>query len=318
MGHCGSSIKVLWLEDERSSSETYDSGILPNAMGNPVSSCESVCMSTKSVDSLNTSVKNVSEHSIEESTEGKKGSGDLPKMTVVVPQPKNYAKLGGSPGLSFDKNLLSSTYKAGWTAKTEAAQQTSMKSLPSTKIKVPISRFPSIKHQTSISDWGDAYDGTTFLNTYGSLQLSFVASSFSDHSSFTSLEPKNLTILPGHVLGMLWANKSFQFEMLNLNWSMKEVVDFLVKKCGARLPVSFSNKRQRPTLLSNERMQMTIAENVGSQFDVKTQGLIFATGSVNSKLCYKITECERSEIEKMLSIFASEHILEGSSNANKD
>jgi len=311
MGKCGSSIKEFWLEDERNSSETYDSDIAHNTSGDPVKSCESVCMSKKSVDSLITSVKNVSENAIEESREGKKESGDLPHITLVGPQPKYYAELGGSPGHSFDKNLLSSTFRAGYTTKSEA--------------DVRFSRFPSNTHQTSISDWGDAYEGTAFLNTNGSLPFpSFVSGSFSDQvtsgdSSATSFELKNLTILPGHVLGMLWANKGFQFEMLNLNWSIEEVVDLLVKKCGARLPVSFSkNKRYLPKLLSNERMQMTIAENLGSQFDVKTKGLIFATGSVNSKFCYKITECERSEMEKMLSVFRSDHTLRGSSNANKD
>merc|ERR550534_1297112 len=119
---------------------------------------------------------------------------------------------------------------------------------------------------------------------------------------------------------MLWANRGFQFQMLNLSLSIEEVVDlFLAKKRGARLPVSFSgNELHLPTILSNEQMQMTIAENLGSQFDVKRKGLIFATGIVNTKLCYKMTECERSEMDKTFSIFRSNHILKGHSYSNKD
>jgi len=321
MGHCGSSIKEVWLEDERNSSGTYDSEIAQNPSGDSVRSCESVCMSTKFVDSPAASVNDVSEHAIGESREEKKESGDLLEITVSEPLPKNYAKPGGWPQLSFDKNRLSFTFKAGYTAKTEAAQQTSKKSIPGTTIKDRCSQFASNKLQTSISDWGDLYNGSTFINKHDSSQFtSLLSGTFSDmvasgESSSPSYEVKNLTIQPGHVLGMLWANKGFQFEILNLNWSMKEVVDlFLVKKCGARLPVSFSrNKLYLPTVMSNERMKTTIAENLGSQFDVKTQGLLFATGSVNSKFCYKITECERSEMEKMYSIFRSNRILKRSS-----
>jgi len=97
---------------------------------------------------------------------------------------------------------------------------------------------------------------------------------------------------------------------------MKKVVDlFLVKDSHACLPISFSNDEfNPPRIMSNSQMQKTIAEILGPQFDVKTQGLFFATGSVNSKFCYKMTVCHLSMIKKFFSTCDTDKISPKSSS----
>jgi len=56
-------------------------------------------------------------------------------------------------------------------------------------------------------------------------------------------------------------------------------------------------------------MAMTLADNLGSKFDAKTKGLTFCIGPVNSTLCYKMTVCELSTMEKILAIFCMDFIL---------
>jgi len=313
MGHCRSAFKEPdQLDDERSCSETYHSSTAhhievttPSSSDTPVESVkyESECVVGQSKKE-NQKLKKKEQVFGDEST---------PEVISMYTKPKIYNKFGKTTGLVFDKTHLSSPVMGSYSAKKglkdSTAEQPTMMSLP-----CRMSRCSQVflrKNTTNISDWGDMYDGITIPNinvsdhfrSLFSLELSEPVTSGDILSSHSSIEKTKLTKLQGHVLGMLLIKEGFHFRLLNFNWTMKEVVDkFLVKECGARLPLSFStNQLHRPKMLSNDWMQMTLVENLGSQFDVKTHGLLFATGYVESKLCYKMTKCERCEIEKMFS-----------------
>jgi len=312
------------LKDEEGDSKTLDSATAPHHISeDPARTRKSVCITAKLVDSPIESVGSVSESSIEKSRREKKWPCDVAESTSINPHTKNYKKLSETPRPFFHKSILSSpttncatSRRVGWTE--SAAQRPFKTPPPGTPSTCPL--FLKDK-QSNFSYWGDMYDGTPLLNERDSVQFpSVISFEFSEqltsrdiHSRQSSVELKNITLLPGHVLGMLLAKKGYQFQMLNLSWSIEEVVDlFLAKECGVRLPLSFSrNEMNPPGIMASDRMQMTIAENLGSQFDVKIQGLIFATGPVNSKLCYKMSVCERREIEKLFSIFGGDTLLKG-------
>jgi len=313
MGHCRSAFKKRdQLDDERSCSETYHSSsahhievTTPSSSGAHIESVkyESECVSGQ--------LKK--ENQMSKKKEQVSGDESAPEVILMYRKPKIYKKIAKTTGLVFDKTHLSSPVMGIYSTKkglkdSTAGQPTGM-SLPCS-----MSRCSQVflrKNTTNISDWGDMYDGITILNINDSDQFrSLFSSELSEPvttgdilSSHSSIEKTKVTKLPGHVLGMLIIKDGFHFRLLDLNWTMKEVVDkYLVKECGARLPLSFStNQLHRPKMLSNDWMQMTLVENLGSQFDVKTHGLLFATGYVESKLCYKMTKCERCEIEKMFS-----------------
>jgi len=54
-------------------------------------------------------------------------------------------------------------------------------------------------------------------------------------------------------------------------------------------------------IIGRKRMSMTIAENFGPLFDVNTQGVIFSTGAVNSKLCHRVCVGDLDEMQKIFS-----------------
>merc|ERR1719474_135680 len=173
------------------------------------------------------------------------------------------------------------------------------------------------RQQTLLSDWGDVYEGLDSLHFShrGSLVLHMdFSGSSSDHVTsresrlpVVAGETKKITVPPGKVMGMFLGKKDYRFQILKLNSSLHDVVNlFLCIENGAKLPVSFTEtKINRPRIMSESRMAMTISENLGKQFDVKTQGLTFSTGSVNSKLCYKMSVCELSSMEKIFAIFCN-------------
>jgi len=55
-------------------------------------------------------------------------------------------------------------------------------------------------------------------------------------------------------------------------------------------------------------MESTLAATLGKDFDAQSQGLLFATGAVNSKLCYKMTVCALREIKKIVSFLCPENL----------
>jgi len=169
---------------------------------------------------------------------------------------------------------------------------------------------------TLLSDWGDVFDdyGSVDFTKSGSLVLEKDNSwSFSDNltgreSRLSSvLSPKRIHLPPGKVMGMYLKKKEYHFQILNLNSTLDKVVDvFLVKESGTNLRLSFSKSGlSRPKVMSNSRMKNTLANSLGPQFDAKKQGVVFAMGPVNSKLCFKMSVCELSKIEKIFSLIHS-------------
>merc|ERR1719419_307194 len=94
-----------------------------------------------------------------------------------------------------------------------------------------------------------------------------------------------------------------KFKLLNLNVSLQNVVDtFLSTETGAKFPISFSESEDiRPKLMGPNRMAMSISQNLRGHLDIATQGLSFFIGPVNSKLCYKMSVCDLSQLQKIFS-----------------
>jgi len=161
-------------------------------------------------------------------------------------------------------------------------------------------------HCTKISDWNDLYEGHSSieLSITGSFEK-LMCSSPSNSEPIETIRQKSIKLAPGKVMGMFLCKKGYKFKMLNLNSSIDEVVDvFLMAECGAKLPISFSKtERSRSQIMSKKLTAENLVDSLGPQFDAKTQGLVFAIGSVNSKLCYKMTVCGLGRIEGMLTIY---------------
>jgi len=172
--------------------------------------------------------------------------------------------------------------------------------------------------KTVFSDWGDVYEGlgTVRFTQRGSIVLQRgLSSSWSDHVtgrecrlSLAHYEVKKIKLAPGKVMGMYLGKLEYRFQILELKWTLHDVINtFLAAETGARLPISFDqNEQHRPRIMSMNRMEMSVAENLGPQFDAKTKGLTFSTGSVNSKLCYKMSVCELTTMEKIFAISCNE------------
>lgn len=176
------------------------------------------------------------------------------------------------------------------------------------------------RQQTVISDWGDAYEetGDLRISNYDSSNLSRVVDSsvWSDtvtsrNSGIARLEsslvlPKcqisalKMPIRKGWVLAMLLTKDAKRFKMLNLSIPLQEVVDtFLSNGAGPSIPVSFSYANEsRPRVMSENRMGMSLADNLRGYLDETTQGITFFIGSVNSKLCYKMSICDLGQLHK--------------------
>lgn len=174
---------------------------------------------------------------------------------------------------------------------------------------------------TLLSDWGDIFDdyGSLDLTKSGSLVLE-KDTSWSNTDQFTGRDsryslvfsPKRIHLAPGKVMGMFLKKKEYHFQILNLNSSLDKVVDvFLLKETGNNLRLSFSKSGlSQPKVMSTNRMKNTLANSLGPQFDAKKQGVVFATGPVNSKLCVKMSVCELSKIEKIFSLIHPKNLRE--------
>jgi len=132
--------------------------------------------------------------------------------------------------------------------------------------------------------------------------------SLQDHSVSTPTTVFTSAIVmpvePGMVLAMYLTNDGHQFKQLNLDMSLEDVVStFLSRDNKIKLPVSITEpKKAFPMIMERNQMVKSIAENVGPYFDVKTQGLIFSTGLVNSKLCHKVCLGDLGQMQKILSL----------------
>jgi len=328
--------------DDKSTHEIYNNETAPYwALEDGAKSRESLCLNAKSVESPVASVTYGSVDAIGEPWRSEKSDDVIAKSTSSDPHLNIFLKTGEKPEDFLDNSLLKSPLSIGiynkkmggkespaknlWIRSAPIAAPTTTRSWKNGSSCSPFAR----KQHTVISDWGDVYEGLTpFQSPSGSVIIPrCLSSSFSDQETagdtcsldFSSSRLKKITLLPGNVMGMLLCKNDYRFQMLNINWSMKEVVDlFLVIECGASLPINFSNDGlKRPRIMSNSQMQMTIAESLGPQFDVKTQGLAFATGSINSRLCYKMSVCQLSTMEKIFFIFGTDKISQKSSSYGK-
>jgi len=167
------------------------------------------------------------------------------------------------------------------------------------------------------SDWGDMFYGSDSLEftksgsvipqTFSPMpETSASSDQLARESGLSSIIPKRKRILlsPGEVMCMFILKKVKEehlFQILNLNSSLDEVVDkFLAKVTGVRLPISFpKTKANLPKTISIRKMGITLSESLGPQFDPSRQGLVFSSGHVNSKYCYKISVCELGVIETL-------------------
>jgi len=175
------------------------------------------------------------------------------------------------------------------------------------------------RQQTVISDWGDAYEecGDLRLSNWQSSNFQRVVHSsiWSDTATqgnvgLARLEsnlvlPKcptlKMPVRPGMVMAMHLTKDRPRFKLLSLNTSLQEVVDtFLRTEAGPSLPVSFSySKTTRPKVMSESRMGMSLSENLRGYLDPITQGISFFVGSVNAKLCYKMSVCDLKQLQKI-------------------
>jgi len=169
-----------------------------------------------------------------------------------------------------------------------------------------------------LSDWGELFDLESLdIKSDGFLSQTDVGFSATFSGLYTTrdrlsavISSKSILLLPGKVMGMFILKGNWKFQILNLNSSLNEVVDqFLFKESGIRLPLSFSQVGDNPPKnLSIHRMESTLASNLGKDFDAQTQGLVFATGPVNSKLCYKMSVCALRDIKKIVSFLCPENL----------
>jgi len=142
-------------------------------------------------------------------------------------------------------------------------------------------------------------DETSFIDNDGTSSQDNTASAPTSAPSSVIAMP----VLSGMVLTMHLSKYGYRFKWLNPNWSLKEIVDnFLSPDNRIKLPVSITvSKESLPKIIGRKRMAMTIAENFGPHFDVKTQGVIFSTGTVNSKLCHRVCVGDLDEMQKIFS-----------------
>jgi len=167
-----------------------------------------------------------------------------------------------------------------------------------------------------ISDWAGAYEDfdTPLSNSHQSfntLQTDDNDSTFfseNDHISSTektmsmhSSEIQAMQPQPGMVFAMCLFKEGQRFKWLNLCTSLEDVVaTFLSTDNKSKLPVSVTELNEaRPRIYGRSRMAMTLAENLGPNFDAKTQALMFSTGPVNSKLCHKMSVCDLLQMQKI-------------------
>jgi len=165
-----------------------------------------------------------------------------------------------------------------------------------------------LREHTVLSDWGDAFEDSVNLNS----QFTFMTcgnslTSFSDMPTVktpTAPGTSNISIPKGMVLAMCLTKDQQRFRLLNLKMTLEEVVDtFLSANGGEKLPISFTDSHDcRPRRMDAGRMAMTIEDNLGKHLDNSTQGLTFAVGPLNSKLCYKLCICDLAQLQKIFAL----------------
>jgi len=214
-----------------------------------------------------------------------------------------------SPPHQISKNLLKVRAKT-------VHSSDSLKPPVTPNIRNLIKRSSSIpaRHQV-FSNWADAYEDFDSSN-FRCYSSNVVETTFSENDSMSLHENSTSTptvvltrsmafpVEPGMVLAMCLSKDGHRFEQLNLNMSLENVVStFLITDNKPKLPVSFTeSKKSRPKIMERNQMVKTIAENI--DLDVKTQGLIFSTGLVNSRLCYKVCLGDLGQMQKILAVDA--------------
>jgi len=166
------------------------------------------------------------------------------------------------------------------------------------------------RKQTVLSDWGDAYDGydsfrlSNNLNTRSQFTEEWTCVSDGTRTSNVPTLTAKMSLLPGNVLVMQLTKGDPIFRIIKLESTLNELVESLsANSGGVKLPVSFTESEyQRPKLMKENRMAMSIQDNLGRNLDVSTQGLTFSVGPLNTKLCYKMTVVDLGQLEKIFSL----------------
>jgi len=170
-----------------------------------------------------------------------------------------------------------------------------------------------------ISNWADAfeeYDSVFFTNHSSNISTLQTDDNTLTENDFMSLQDNTSTsatvftnsigvsVEPEMVLAMCLTKYGFRFKQLNLNMSLEDVVaTFVSSDNKTKLPLSITeSKKSLPKIMGRKQMLKTIAENIGPHMDIKTQGLIFSTGSVNSRLCHKVCLGDLVLMQKIISL----------------
>jgi len=175
------------------------------------------------------------------------------------------------------------------------------------------------KRETPISDWNECFTSSGKIRiskTYPDIQSVSWGISSQSMPTLNSTSPKRKSLIvheyvnsttpempvtPDMVWAMLLKKKGQAFQLLNLSFSLRKVVDtFLKVETGSSLPVSFTLPvNTRPKLLSADKMSMTLSENLKGYLDEATHGLTFVVGPINGKLCYKMTVCDLKQLQSV-------------------
>jgi len=226
-------------EDEKHISKIYDSETVPyHSLVDCAKSRKSSSMIAKSVESPVAPVKYRSLGVIWESWRSEKSDDVVAKSWPVNPHLKNLLKTGEKPGDFSDKSHLNPPFSPGYSTKKVRGKESPAKHLKTRSAPRTIvtrSQKNSLSFvretQTPISDWGDMYEGSTPIQSASGsgIFLRGLSSSFSDQEiagdncslDFASSGTKNITLLPGNVMGMLLVKKDFRIQRriqsLNLN-----------------------------------------------------------------------------------------------------
>jgi len=181
----------------------------------------------------------------------------------------------------------------------------------------PLSTPSNPSQSQIVSTWADAFeelDYASFSQSYKIDESDDIMICKNDgmslHDNRESSPSVEFTITtaipvePGMVLAMYLTNGGHRFKCLDLDLSLDVVVStFPGTNNKIKLPVSITeSNKSLPLIMGRNQMVKTIAENVGPYFDVKMHGLIFAIGSVNSKLCYKMCLGDLGQMQNILSL----------------
>jgi len=257
---------------------------------------------------------------------GSISTDDFPEDTVVQPHSNIVRSNNGRKEISEAKSETPVTpvlRKAKNIDHLETVTSPKLKPITSLISPVDIKRQVAFQRKPSqrkvLSDWAELFDLETLdIKSDGfpsQTEVGFsgtISGLFTTRDSYLSaaISSKSILLLPGKVMGMFILKGNWLFQILNLNSSLNEVVNqFMFKESGVRLPLSYSRAGDNPPKnLSIDRMESTLSSNLGKDFDAQSQGLVFATGPVNSKLCYKMSVCALRDIKKIISLLCPENL----------